>query len=136
MTRSKSTNKAKPGAARAAAGGAKKRASSSTGSSKPAKKDAKAAKASPASPASKGTGTGKGKGKDGGSAAIKGGGGPRFFLMKSEPDTFSIQQLAALPNQTSCWEGVRNYQVSLVRGVIAFESFPACLGCRPGRRLT
>ena len=30
--------------------------------------------------------------------------------MKSEPDEQSIDDLAAAPNQTTSWEGVRNYQ--------------------------
>lgn len=30
--------------------------------------------------------------------------------MKSEPNTFSIDHLQALPKQTDQWEGVRNYQ--------------------------
>ncbi|MCS5709566.1 EVE domain-containing protein [Candidatus Berkiella cookevillensis] len=34
----------------------------------------------------------------------------KFWLMKSEPSTFSIDHLAALPHQTEHWEGVRNYQ--------------------------
>lgn len=34
-----------------------------------------------------------------------------YWLMKSEPDTFSIDDLAARPNQTEPWNGVRNYQV-------------------------
>ena len=33
-----------------------------------------------------------------------------FWLMKSEPDCFSIQHLAKCPRQTTCWSGVRNYQ--------------------------
>jgi len=33
-----------------------------------------------------------------------------FWLMKSEPHLFSIDDLAAMPNQTSYWHGVRNYQ--------------------------
>ncbi|WP_345684841.1 EVE domain-containing protein [Novipirellula caenicola] len=33
-----------------------------------------------------------------------------YWLMKSEPNTFSIDDLAAQPDQTTCWEGVRNYQ--------------------------
>jgi predicted RNA-binding protein with PUA-like domain len=33
-----------------------------------------------------------------------------FWLIKSEPETFSIQDLARAPKQTTCWEGVRNYQ--------------------------
>jgi predicted RNA-binding protein with PUA-like domain len=32
------------------------------------------------------------------------------WLLKSEPDTFSIDDLAALPGKTTSWEGVRNYQ--------------------------
>ena len=34
----------------------------------------------------------------------------RFWLMKSEPGDCSIDDLAALPNQTVAWYGVRNYQ--------------------------
>jgi predicted RNA-binding protein with PUA-like domain len=33
-----------------------------------------------------------------------------YWLMKSEPDCFSIQHLARCPRQTTCWSGVRNYQ--------------------------
>ena len=33
-----------------------------------------------------------------------------YWLMKSEPTTFSIQDLARSKNKTTCWEGVRNYQ--------------------------
>jgi predicted RNA-binding protein with PUA-like domain len=32
------------------------------------------------------------------------------WLMKSEPDAFSIDDLAARPRQTEPWNGVRNYQ--------------------------
>jgi predicted RNA-binding protein with PUA-like domain len=34
----------------------------------------------------------------------------RYWLLKSEPSSFSIQDLAASPAQTTCWDGVRNYQ--------------------------
>jgi predicted RNA-binding protein with PUA-like domain len=34
----------------------------------------------------------------------------QFWLMKSEPSTFGIHDLAQKPNQTDHWEGVRNYQ--------------------------
>lgn len=34
----------------------------------------------------------------------------RHWLMKSEPDEFSIDDLAAAPHQTTPWFGVRNYQ--------------------------
>jgi predicted RNA-binding protein with PUA-like domain len=33
-----------------------------------------------------------------------------YWLMKSEPSTFSIDDLAAAPRQTTSWEGVRNFQ--------------------------
>jgi predicted RNA-binding protein with PUA-like domain len=34
----------------------------------------------------------------------------RYWLFKSEPESFSIQDLAAAPKQTTFWDGVRNYQ--------------------------
>lgn len=33
-----------------------------------------------------------------------------YWLMKSEPDTFSIEDLKNSPQKTSSWDGVRNYQ--------------------------
>lgn len=33
-----------------------------------------------------------------------------YWLMKSEPDAFSINDLRDRPNQTEHWDGVRNYQ--------------------------
>lgn len=33
-----------------------------------------------------------------------------FWLMKTEPDTFSYDDLQNAPQRTSSWEGVRNYQ--------------------------
>jgi len=33
-----------------------------------------------------------------------------YWLMKSEPTTFSIQDLEQAPKRTTCWDGVRNYQ--------------------------
>lgn len=36
--------------------------------------------------------------------------GPAFWLMKTEPDCFSIDDLAKKKNQTTFWDGVRNYQ--------------------------
>lgn len=36
---------------------------------------------------------------------------PQYWLMKSEPDVFGIDDLAKRPNQTEHWDGVRNYQV-------------------------
>ena len=34
----------------------------------------------------------------------------QYWLLKTEPESFSIQDLARAPNQTTCWDGVRNYQ--------------------------
>ena len=34
----------------------------------------------------------------------------QYWLMKSEPDVFSIADLAQRPGQTEPWAGVRNYQ--------------------------
>lgn len=34
-----------------------------------------------------------------------------YWLMKSEPSVFGIDDLAAAPKRTSAWDGVRNYQV-------------------------
>ncbi len=33
-----------------------------------------------------------------------------YWLMKSEPNAFSIDDLQAMPEQTEHWDGVRNYQ--------------------------
>ncbi len=35
----------------------------------------------------------------------------QFWLMKSEPETYSIDDLAKEPDQTDHWDGIRNYQV-------------------------
>lgn len=34
----------------------------------------------------------------------------RHWLLKTEPESFSIDDLAASPDRTTCWDGVRNYQ--------------------------
>ena len=34
----------------------------------------------------------------------------KYWLMKTEPTTYSIQDLAAEKKQTTYWDGVRNYQ--------------------------
>src|SRR5690606_12697578 len=36
--------------------------------------------------------------------------GRQYWLMKSEPDVFSIDVLVRSPNHTTSWDGVRNYQ--------------------------
>jgi hypothetical protein len=45
-----------------------------------------------------------------------GGGGPTascsYWLFKSEPDEFGMDHLLHEPEQTACWDGVRNYQVT------------------------
>ena len=34
----------------------------------------------------------------------------KYWLMKSEPATFGIDDLARAPDRTAAWDGVRNYQ--------------------------
>lgn len=34
----------------------------------------------------------------------------KYWLMKSEPNSFSIDDLQKMPEQTEHWDGVRNYQ--------------------------
>jgi predicted RNA-binding protein with PUA-like domain len=42
-----------------------------------------------------------------------------YWLMKSEPDAFSIDDLAKRKQQTEHWDGVRNYQVrNMIRDVM------------------
>lgn len=36
--------------------------------------------------------------------------GNKYWLVKTEPGCFSINDLAAEPDQTTCWSGVRNFQ--------------------------
>jgi predicted RNA-binding protein with PUA-like domain len=54
------------------------------------------------------------------------------WLLKSEPDTFSIENLAAKPKQTTAWDGVRNYQArnmlrdSMKKGDTAFFYYSSC----------
>jgi predicted RNA-binding protein with PUA-like domain len=33
-----------------------------------------------------------------------------YWLLKTEPDSFSVADFAGLPRHTTCWDGVRNYQ--------------------------
>ena len=37
-------------------------------------------------------------------------GTPRYWLVKSEPEAFSWDDLWNAPDRTTCWDGVRNYQ--------------------------
>jgi len=34
----------------------------------------------------------------------------RYWLLKSDPDTFGLPHLRRSKNRTTCWDGVRNYQ--------------------------
>jgi predicted RNA-binding protein with PUA-like domain len=34
----------------------------------------------------------------------------RYWLMKTEPSSFSVEDLADAPRRTTAWDGVRNYQ--------------------------
>lgn len=49
----------------------------------------------------------------------------RYWLFKSEPDCFSIDDLMRRKNQTEHWDGVRNYQV---RNMLRDEIKPGDLG--------
>lgn len=35
---------------------------------------------------------------------------PKYWLMKTEPDVFSLEDLVRRPQQSELWDGVRNYQ--------------------------
>lgn len=55
-----------------------------------------------------------------------------YWLMKSEPDTFSIDDLARMPKQIAIWDGVRNYQArnmlrnEMQKGDLAFFYHSSC----------
>jgi predicted RNA-binding protein with PUA-like domain len=54
-----------------------------------------------------------------------------YWLMKSEPTYFSIQDLAKRPHQTEPWDGVRNYQArnflqAMKKGDLAFFYHSSC----------
>jgi predicted RNA-binding protein with PUA-like domain len=56
---------------------------------------------------------------------------PRLWLMKSEPQECSIDDLARLPQQTVPWTGVRNYQArnfmrEMALGDLAFFYHSSC----------
>jgi predicted RNA-binding protein with PUA-like domain len=54
------------------------------------------------------------------------------WLFKSEPGTFSIEDLAQAPKKTTAWDGVRNYQArnmlrdSIKQGDLAFFYHSSC----------
>ena len=55
-----------------------------------------------------------------------------YWLLKTEPETFGIDHLAKLPQRTSPWDGVRNYQArnylrdAVQRGDEAFLYHSSC----------
>ena len=56
----------------------------------------------------------------------------RHWLMKTEPDTFSAEDLAAAPRATTFWDGVRNFQArnmlrdEMKKGDLAFLYHSSC----------
>ncbi len=56
----------------------------------------------------------------------------RYWLMKSEPDSFSIDDLKKRPKKTEPWDGVRNYQArnmmrdDMKKGDLAFFYHSNC----------
>jgi len=57
----------------------------------------------------------------------------KYWLMKSEPDVFSIDHLAKMPGKTAHWDGIRNYQVrnmmrdEMKKGDLAFFYHSNCM---------
>lgn len=56
---------------------------------------------------------------------------PCFWILKSEPSTYSIDHIATDKNQTTVWEGVRNYQARnflrrMKKGDLAFFYHSSC----------
>jgi predicted RNA-binding protein with PUA-like domain len=55
-----------------------------------------------------------------------------YWLMKTEPSTFGIDDLARAPGQSTSWEGVRNYQArnmlrdEMKKGDLAFLYHSSC----------
>jgi len=55
-----------------------------------------------------------------------------YWLMKSEPDAFSISDLAKRPKKTEPWDGIRNYQArnfmrdGMKKGDLAFFYHSSC----------
>jgi predicted RNA-binding protein with PUA-like domain len=56
----------------------------------------------------------------------------KYWLMKSEPESFGIDALAAAKGRTTGWDGVRNYQVrnfmrdEMKKGDLAFFYHSSC----------
>lgn len=60
----------------------------------------------------------------------------KYWLFKTEPDVFAIDDLARAPRRTTCWDGVRNYQArnfmrdGMRKGDLAFFYHSNC--AQPG----
>jgi predicted RNA-binding protein with PUA-like domain len=56
----------------------------------------------------------------------------QYWLMKTEPGTFGVEQLEAAARRTTGWDGVRNYQArnmlrdEMQRGDAAFMYYSSC----------
>lgn len=56
----------------------------------------------------------------------------KYWLLKTEPATFSVEDLERAPGRTTCWDGVRNYQArnmlrdAIRRGDRAFLYHSSC----------
>lgn len=56
----------------------------------------------------------------------------KYWLMKTEPGTFGVDDLERSPRRTTCWDGVRNYQArnmlrdQMKRGDRAFLYHSSC----------
>ena len=55
----------------------------------------------------------------------------KYWLMKSEPESFSIADLKSRPKKTEHWDGVRNYQArnfmrAMKKGDLAFFYHSSC----------
>ncbi|HEV7631592.1 MAG TPA: EVE domain-containing protein [Steroidobacteraceae bacterium] len=56
----------------------------------------------------------------------------KYWLLKTEPDTFGVDALEHAPRQTTSWEGVRNYQArnmlrdEMKAGDLAFFYHSSC----------
>ena len=56
----------------------------------------------------------------------------KYWLMKSEPSTFGVDDLEKAPKRTTCWDGVRNYEArnmlrdEFTKGDLAFLYHSSC----------
>lgn len=56
----------------------------------------------------------------------------KYWLMKTEPSLYSVDDLAACPGKSDYWDGIRNYQVrnmirdDMHKGDLAFMYYSSC----------